>query len=179
MENMPLEVQVVRSRKRKRTISARLDGSLLVVYVPATLSPTEERHWIERMKGRLVAKQARKQSQDGDALQQRAEVLNRRFFGGKLSWRSIQYVPNQSHRFGSCSPHTGHIRLSDRLLRMPAFVRDYVLIHELAHLVEPNHSRRFWALVKRFPLTERAIGFLMGWVSRGEGRLDRSECAQE
>ncbi len=171
-----MEVRVVRSRKRKRTISARLEGEVLVVNVPASLSASEEVHWIERMKGRIEAKQARRTAEADDALQERAAVLNRRYFGGKLSYRSIQYVSNQQHRFGSCSPHTGTIRLSDRLIRMPAYVRDYVLMHELAHLVEPNHSRRFWALVKRFPLTERAIGFLVGWTVRNEGRLDRPDC---
>jgi predicted metal-dependent hydrolase len=61
----------------------------------------------------------------------------------------------------------GSIRLSDRMARFPDWVIDYVVVHELAHLVEPNHTSEFWALVSSYPLTERARGFLLakGWDS--------------
>ena len=87
--------------------------------------------------------------------------MNRRYFGGKLTWQSIRYVTNQNKRFGSCTPSHGTIRISHRVSEMPAWVRDYVLVHELAHLVEPNHSRAFWDLVNRYPKTERARGYLI------------------
>jgi predicted metal-dependent hydrolase len=44
---------------------------------------------------------------------------------------------------------------------MPDWVRDYVLIHEMAHLIEPNHSKSFWDIVSRYELAERARGYLM------------------
>jgi predicted metal-dependent hydrolase len=53
------------------------------------------------------------------------------------------------------------IRLSQAVADYPPWVRDYVIVHELAHLVVPDHSDRFWALVNRYPLTERARGFLI------------------
>jgi hypothetical protein len=62
--------------------------------------------------------------------------------------RSINLKYNHSN-WGSCS-HAGNVNLSTRLLFAPRSVQDYVILHELAHLVEMNHSDRFWALVERF-----------------------------
>ena len=56
-------------------------------------------------------------------------------------------IRNQRSRWGSCS-RDGNIALNWRLVQMPAAVSDYVLLHELMHLREPNHSPRFWALVE-------------------------------
>jgi predicted metal-dependent hydrolase len=70
-------------------------------------------------------------------------------------------VANQDARWGSCTTNQGTIRLSDRLADAPAWVRDYVIIHELAHLIRPDHSPAFWRLVRRYKLTERARGYLM------------------
>jgi predicted metal-dependent hydrolase len=75
--------------------------------------------------------------------------------------RVIRWVSNQNKRVGSCTPSKGTIRISHHVAEMPAFVRDYVIVHELAHLVEPNHSQGFWKLVTRYPRTERARGYLM------------------
>ena len=55
-------------------------------------------------------------------------------------------IGNQKSRWGSCG-RNGHISLNWRLVRMPAWVRDYVLIHELMHLRELNHSASYWTLV--------------------------------
>ena len=57
-------------------------------------------------------------------------------------------VRNQRSRWGSCS-RRGTISLNWRLVQTPLFVRDYLVLHELAHLKEMNHSRRFWAEVAR------------------------------
>jgi predicted metal-dependent hydrolase len=55
-------------------------------------------------------------------------------------------IRNQRSRWGSCS-HRGAIALNFRLVQMPHWVRDYVLLHELMHLRQQNHSRRYWRLV--------------------------------
>jgi predicted metal-dependent hydrolase len=70
-------------------------------------------------------------------------------------------VTNQRSRFGSCTPEDGTIRISHHVAEHPTWVRDYVLMHELAHLVDPSHSRRFWNIVGRYPQAERARGYLM------------------
>ena len=56
-------------------------------------------------------------------------------------------IRNQRSRWGSCS-RTGRIALNYRLIQMPPAVSDYVVLHELMHLKEQNHSRRFWRLVE-------------------------------
>jgi len=57
-------------------------------------------------------------------------------------------VRNQRSRWGSCS-RRGTLSLNWRLLQTPPFVRDYIILHELAHLREMNHSPRFWREVER------------------------------
>ena len=75
---------------------------------------------------------------------------------------TVRWVDNQNSRWGSCTPSDRSIRLSTRLQGMPAWVIDYVLVHELAHLIEAGHTPAFWAWVDRYPKAERAKGFLEG-----------------
>ena len=155
-------VRVVRSARRRRTVSARVVAGVLEVRVPSGASAEEERVWVERMRRwaeRRDRRQQRLSGLDNDDLHRRATTLNERYFGGGLRF-AIQYVADQEARFGSCSP-SGSIRIAHRVAALPAWVRDYVLVHELAHIVEPNHSAAFWRIVERYPLAERAKGFLM------------------
>jgi predicted metal-dependent hydrolase len=156
-----VEVKVVRSKRRKKTVEARLESGVLVVRAPAAISDAELNPIIDKLKARLEKKQQRRQFQGDTSLETRARELNRRYFDGKLTWASIRYVTNQNKRFGSCTPSQGTIRISHRIASAPTWVRDYVIVHELAHLVEPNHSRAFWNLVNRYPKTERARGYLI------------------
>jgi len=168
-------VELVRSSRRRRTISARLDGNRLIVQVPAGLSPAEEQAWAEKLGTRILATRRRRElNQDGD-LAARAQELNDRYFEGKLKIEDIRYVTNQQHRFGSCTPSEGTIRISDRVAKLPPWVRDAVLVHELAHLVEANHSGRFWKLANRYPLMERARGYLMAIGLDDEGSGDSNQ----
>jgi len=75
--------------------------------------------------------------------------------------QSVRWVSNQQSLWGSCTIDAADIRVSDRLTGFPRWVIDYVLVHELAHLAVPNHSKRFWTLVNRYPKAERARGFLI------------------
>ena len=168
----PLEglvVEFVRSPRRRRTITARVQGNRLIVQVPAGLAPAEEQQWAERLGARILRAQRRRELNDVRDLQVRAQELNARYFGGRLRIVDVRYVTNQQGRFGSCTPARGTIRISDRVAKLPPWVRDAVLVHELAHLEEPNHSARFWQLANTYPLMERARGYLMAVGLEDEG----------
>ena len=155
-----MEVKIVRSPQRAKTVSARAVDGVFVVQAPAHMSDADLQPVVDKLLARWQRRQ-QKNSLDDDALERRAGELNRQYFGGKLQWQSVRWVSNQNSRHGSCTPSQGTIRISHRLAAMPAFVRDYVLVHELAHLLEPNHGPRFWRLVNQYPRTERARGYLM------------------
>jgi predicted metal-dependent hydrolase len=174
-----LVVEIVRSTRRRRTISARLDGSRLIVQVPTGLSAAEEQAWATKLGSKILAARRRRAlNTDGD-LAARARDLNKRYFDGKLQLDEIRYVSNQQQRFGSCTPSQRTIRISDRVAKLPPWVRDAVIVHELAHLVEANHSARFWKLANRYPLMERARGYLMALGLDDEESGDRSQDSGE
>lgn len=155
-----MEIKIIRSQQRSKTVSARAIDGVFVVQAPAHMSDADLQPVIDKLLQRHQKRQA-KNALDDAGLEQRARELNRQYFGGKLQWQSVRWVSNQNSRHGSCTPSQGTIRISHRLAAMPAFVRDYVLVHELAHLLEPNHGPRFWRLVNQYPRTERARGYLM------------------
>ena len=97
------------------------------------------------------------------ALMRRATELSDAYLGGLPVPESVTWVSNQRTRWGSCTPGDRTIRLSERLKRMPDWVVDYVLVHELAHLLEPQHDEKFWAWVRHYPKTDMARGYLLGW----------------
>jgi len=116
-----------------------------------------------------VERARRKSERKGDGeLLARARRLNMRYFDGKLAPTGIMYVDNQRTLHGSCTPSTGLIRISRRLASLPRWVEDYVIVHELAHLAYAGHGQRFWDLVNRYPLAERARGYLMALGYEGE-----------
>lgn len=154
-------VDIVRSRRRKRTVSAYRDGERTVVLLPAGMARPDEERWVADMLQRLAAREARQRTGDGD-LMARARSLSSRFLAGRAEPLSVRWVGNQRGRWGSCTPSDRTIRLSDRLQGMPPWVVDYVLVHELAHLLVPAHGADFWALVDAYPRTERARGYLEG-----------------
>ena len=156
-----MKTEIIRSARRKSTVSARLEGDTLIVHAPAGMSDAKLRPIIEHLSERLEKRRTRRELNASKSLVQRAQELNKTYFKGRLQIASIEYVTNQNRRFGSCSPRQHAIRISHRLAAVPSWVRDYVLIHELAHLVHANHGKRFWAIVNTYPLAERARGYLM------------------
>ncbi|MDY7084912.1 MAG: M48 family metallopeptidase [Actinomycetota bacterium] len=157
-------VEVRRSQRRRRTVSAYRDGERVVVLIPDRFSRAEETEWVERMLARLAAREERIQRTD-DELLVRARRLTTRYLSDhadKVRPASVRWVTNQNGRWGSCTPDDGTIRISHRIQEMPDWVIDYVLLHELSHLVVPSHNATFWELVNRFGKSERARGYLEG-----------------
>ena len=170
---MKPEVEVRRSHRRTRTVSAyRKDGKVIVM-IPARFSRAEETEWVDTMLGKLARSEQRGRRTD-EHLMRRGRDLSREYLDGKARPTSVRWVDNMTTRWGSCTTGDGTIRLSDRLQTMPTWVIDYVLLHELAHLLEPGHNARFWRLVDRFPRSERAKGYLEGIAAAAN--LDLEAC---
>jgi predicted metal-dependent hydrolase len=168
-------VEIRRSTRRRRTVSAYREGDRSIVLVPAGLPAKEEERLVARLLARLDAKDERRAAPSDDHLLRRANELSRRYLGGRPRPATVRWSTAQRRRWGSCTSVDRSIRVSTRLADMPGWVLDYVLVHELAHLLEPNHSPRFWAEVARFPMAERARGFLEGYVHGA--RADGSQAA--
>ena len=175
-------VEVRRSARRRRTVTAYRELGRTVVLIPAAFSPAEERRWVAQMVAKLQTREElRRRSLGGDdELMMRALALSTAHFDGAAEPASVRWVDNQHRRWGSCTPADRSIRLSSRLRSMPEYVVDYVLVHELAHLLEAGHDERFWALVARYPRAERARGFLEGVElanTAGEAAADEPSAA--
>jgi predicted metal-dependent hydrolase len=153
-DEIPLRVEVVRSRRRKRSTAAQMIGETLRIHLPSWMSADEERHWVDEWTRRF----RRKMSADRIDLGQRATALARRYDLPRPA--SIRWVDMET-RWGSCTPAAGTVRISSAVARFPAWVLDYVIVHELAHLVYADHSPAFWWVVNRYPRTERARGYLI------------------
>lgn len=157
---MATEVVVRRSARRRRTVSAHREGDRVVVLIPAWFSAADEQKWVATMVRRLERRSSRP---GGDlALSRRAAELSTTYLAGRARPTSVRWVGEMRTRWASCTPTEGTIRMSRRLQTMPSWVRDYVLVHELAHLLVPGHGPNFWALVGRYPRAERARGYLDG-----------------
>lgn len=168
-------VEVRRSSRRRRTVSAYREHDRTVVLLPARMTADEERRWVTVMLDKLAAQEHRRMLSD-EELAARAAELSERYLRGRARPANVRWVTNQNARWGSCTPATGSIRLSHRLQGMPEYVIDYVLLHELAHLLVPGHGPGFWALLEGYPRTERARGFLEGVVTAD--RLPYAPCGR-
>ena len=160
----PFRVEVTRSKQRKRSVGAQLVGDTLRVAIPSWMSRAEEAHWVAEMSRRF----ARKMSSDRIDLTARAASLAKRYDLHRPT--EIRWASDMTTRWGSCTPDTGTIRISDRIAAFPDWVVDYVIVHELAHLHVGGHGPDFWELAHRYPKSERAIGYLI--AKAGEGDAD-------
>ena len=146
-------------------MSAYRDGDTLVVLIPARMTRAEEQHWVAEMERKLrntETKRASPARKSDEALLIRCSELSARYLDGTAVPASVRWVPPMRTRWASCTPVDRTIRVSERLRTVPSWVLDYVLVHELAHLRVAGHDAAFWALVRRYEKTERAIGYLEG-----------------
>ncbi len=156
-------VEVRRSRRRTRTVTAFRESGRTVVAIPDRFSRSQEREWVERMVARMLVSERRRVPSDVD-LARRAAELSARYLAGRAVPASVAWSSRQGRRWGSCTPSEGTVRISDRLRGVPRWVLDYVLLHELVHLIHPGHGPEFWAELAAYPRTERARGFLEGFA---------------
>lgn len=177
-------VLVRRSARRRRTVSiARREGDL-VIAIPATFSARQEREWVTRMVDQLQRKEARSAPvrRSDAALLAMAHEVSEAHLGGRARPVSVTWSTRQNHRWGSCTPAEGSIRLSHQLQGMPDFVVRAVMMHELVHLLVPGHGPEFKALMAAYPQAEKAQGFLDGvsWAKDlPPDPIDDEEQAQE
>jgi hypothetical protein len=162
-------VEIRTSARRRRTVTAYREGERTIVLVPARMPVREREKYAAELVERLRKREARTRRSDDD-LMKRAGQLSRRWLDGRAKPAGVRWVGNQRTRWGSCTPADGTIRLSDRMRGMPAYVVDAVLLHELAHLIHPDHSPAFHALLTPFPDHERAQAYLEG-VAYGQDQL--------
>jgi predicted metal-dependent hydrolase len=150
-----MQVEVKRSHRRHKTVQARMVDGVLEIAIPGRMSAAEEQHWVEVMSARF----SRGATAAEIDLAARAAKLASTY--GLARPTEIVWSERQKTLWGSCTPATGRVRIATRVAAFPAWVLDYVIVHELAHLTRPDHGADFWELVERYPLSERARGYLL------------------
>jgi hypothetical protein len=156
------EVEVRVSRRRKKTSEARWVGGRIVVSLPAHLDVESRQKTIDWLVDRLLTRHRLQSGLTDEGLLARAIELSDRYLVGARPV-SVRWVTNQSARWGSCSHYSGEIRISHRLRVVPEWVLDSVLVHEVAHLTHPDHSRAFHQLAGAYPRHKEAGVFLAGY----------------
>ena len=154
-----MKVKIIKSFKRRRTAQAGIKNGLLHIYLPAFLSEKRGGEIVERFKKSFLKKQA---PPSNSFLKKRADILGRKYFTNSLPDFSIRWSENQKAINGSCSVRRRTIRVSKKLAKVPRFVLDGLIVHELTHLLVPGHGKKFWEIANRYPLMERTRGYLMG-----------------
>jgi predicted metal-dependent hydrolase len=150
-----MEIELVRGTRRRKHVEAELVGDRLRVSFPRWMSLADAQEAAEELAERM----RRRIDPARIDVAARARRLAREY--GFPRPKRVQWSAHQQQRWGSCTPGDSTIRVSSRLAAFPTWVLDYVLVHELAHLLVEHHGPAHDDLVNRFPLAERARGFLV------------------
>ncbi len=155
-------MEIRASTRRKKTGNAHWSGSRIVVQIPARIRGRDRREFVDELVEKLLTQRPQNAGGDG-ALEERAHVLAELYNDGVLP-ASVRWVTNQQARWASCSPGSREIRVSSRLRQCPEWVIDAVLVHELAHLQEADHSPRFYEIADRHPRQHDSALYLDGYA---------------
>lgn len=160
-DNLP-EFRVIRSTRRKRSISALRQNGIIEIHIPDRMSRKDEYAIIPEMIEIVLRREAKSRSSDEMLGEMAADLLARYLpdFHERptaITWRSMR------ERWGSCTTSDGTIRISLRLNSAPSYVIGCVLFHELIHLRVPGHGRDFYEYLERYPDKDRAEAFLEGF----------------
>ena len=154
------EIVVIRSKKRKRSISAFRQGGKIVISIPARLTKAEEREVVPEMIAKIRAKEV---APDETELSKEIDRLLSKYAPeitirpASVAWRSM------NERWGSCTSVDRTIRIATKLQRAPKYVLDFVLYHEAIHLYIYDHGSEFQEFLKRYPRHLEAEAFLEGY----------------
>ena len=151
-------VIIQRSKRRKKTLQAVLKGNTVKILAPFTASDTEINKLLDKFLKKLELKDIILNN-DRELLS-RAQKLKKKFIPDAPDF-TIVFQESLKRTWGKCFTNQRKIVINPVLATYPKWVLDYVIVHEIAHLLVPNHGKEFRSLVNRFKLKERAVGFLM------------------
>ena len=156
------EIVVLRSKRRKKSISAYRQGGRIIISIPARMSKADERSVIPEMIAKIRAQEADESPSETILLDRVTQLLD--LYAPEITQRpqSINWRAMRE-RWGSCTSVDATIRISDRLKGAPAYAIDYVLFHEAIHLHYFDHGPEFKAVLARFPEEGRAEAYLEGF----------------
>jgi len=161
----PIEVEVLHEGRLRSRIHWEWHGNRVRIRAPRGIPQAELDRHVAEIVAEVKQRRARVRARADSELEAMARRINADCFDAEIAWHSIRWVGNMQKRLGSCTnggPTDGDIRISERIRGWPEWVVAYVVAHELAHRRFPNHGPEFWALAGRYPLTERARGFIQG-----------------
>jgi predicted metal-dependent hydrolase len=142
--------------KKKSSSGAKIKEDRILLSLDEKLFGVNKSEIIKTALSRVFAKKYKHE------VEKRLELINKHYFGHAVKSLRLKY--NKSN-WGSCS-NSGNINLSTRLLMAPQWVLDYVIVHELAHMNEMNHSKKYWAIVEKvYPEYKKAEKWLKAYGS--------------
>lgn len=164
-----LIIEVRRSTRRKKTIEAYRNGEKVIVSIPARMSQREANQVVDEMVKKILHDES---TPNNEQLFMRAQELNHQYLNGRAVPTSVQWSSRMSRIWGACTIEDKTIRISDRLRDAPAYALDYLLLHELIHILIPGHGADFKELLERYPELARAEGYFEGRTHRPSGEFD-------